>query len=178
MEKKFRLIWLILNCLKLTQGYTLYPTHNEIRYLMAYNRTSLNRIRYYKHMTGIKPLQHSNRALWHSWTYADSDNISINITISTHTATQPTVTLHKFLLHNEFFHHCNFTISANAPNTFRWNWASSWHPHSLARALNLLFTHMQYGNRRRVRPNIRHLASLHGCACAFEEWVYGVRKVP
>ena len=32
-----------------------------------------------------------------------------------------------------------------------------------------LFAHMKYGNRRRVRPNIRHLASLNGCACVFEE---------
>ena len=41
-----------------------------------------------------------------------------------------------------------------------------------------LFAHMKYGNRRRVRPKIRHLAPLDGCACAFEEWVYGGRKVP
>ena len=33
----------------------------------------------------------------------------------------------------------------------------------------LLFAHMQYGSRRRVRPKIRHLASLDGCACTFEE---------
>ena len=32
-----------------------------------------------------------------------------------------------------------------------------------------LFAHMTYGIRRRVRPNIRHLAPLDGCACAFEE---------
>ena len=40
-----------------------------------------------------------------------------------------------------------------------------------------LFTHMKYGStcRRRVRPNIRHLAPLDGCACGFEEWVYGGR---
>ena len=42
----------------------------------------------------------------------------------------------------------------------------------------LLFTHMNYGSRRRVRPKIRHLAPLNGCACAFEEQVYGGRKVP
>ena len=42
----------------------------------------------------------------------------------------------------------------------------------------LLFALMMYGSRRRVRPNIRHLAPLDGCACAFEEWVYGGRKVP
>ena len=42
-----------------------------------------------------------------------------------------------------------------------------------------LFTHMKYdGSRRRVRPKIRHLAPLDGWACAFEEWVYGGRKVP
>ena len=39
-----------------------------------------------------------------------------------------------------------------------------------------LFACMKYGNRRRVRPKIRHLASLEGCACAFEEWVYGGQK--
>ena len=31
--------------------------------------------------------------------------------------------------------------------------------------------------KRRVRPIIRHLVPLDGCACAFEEWVYGGRKV-
>ena len=41
-----------------------------------------------------------------------------------------------------------------------------------------LFAHMKYGSRRRVRPEIRHLVSLDGCACAFEECVYGGRKVP
>ena len=41
-----------------------------------------------------------------------------------------------------------------------------------------LFAHMKYGSRWRVRPNIRHLAPLDGCACAFEEWVNGGRKVP
>ena len=38
-----------------------------------------------------------------------------------------------------------------------------------------LFVHMNYGSRRRVRPKIRHLASLDGCACAFEDSVYGGR---
>ena len=42
----------------------------------------------------------------------------------------------------------------------------------------LLFAHMKYGSRRRVRPKIRHPTPLDGCACAFEEWVYGERKVP
>ena len=42
----------------------------------------------------------------------------------------------------------------------------------------LLFAHIKYGSRQRVRPKIRHLASLEGCACAFEVWVYGGRKVP
>ena len=32
-----------------------------------------------------------------------------------------------------------------------------------------LFAHMKYGNRRRVRPKMRHLAPLDACACAFEE---------
>ena len=43
-----------------------------------------------------------------------------------------------------------------------------------------LFAHMKYGSRRRVRQKIRHLAPLplDGCACAFEEFVYGGRKVP
>ena len=41
-----------------------------------------------------------------------------------------------------------------------------------------LFAHMKYRSRRRVRPNIRHLAQLDGCACAFDEWVYGGRNVP
>ena len=40
-----------------------------------------------------------------------------------------------------------------------------------------LFADMTYGSRRRVRSKIRHLAPLDGCACAFEEWVYGGRKV-
>ena len=42
----------------------------------------------------------------------------------------------------------------------------------------LLFAHMKYGSRRRVRPKIRHIAPLDSRACAFEEWVYGRRKVP
>ena len=37
-----------------------------------------------------------------------------------------------------------------------------------------LFAHMKYRSRRRVRPKIKHLAPLDGCACAFEEWVYGM----
>ena len=41
-----------------------------------------------------------------------------------------------------------------------------------------LFAHVKYGSRRRVQPKNRHLAPLDGCACAFEEWVYGGRKVP
>ena len=41
-----------------------------------------------------------------------------------------------------------------------------------------LFAHMNYGSRQRVWPKIRHLAPLDGCACVFEEWVYGGRKVP
>ena len=40
-----------------------------------------------------------------------------------------------------------------------------------------LFAHIKHGSRRRVRPKIRHLAPLDGCACAFEEWVYGRRTV-
>ena len=32
-----------------------------------------------------------------------------------------------------------------------------------------LFAHTKYGTRRRVRPNIRHVDPLDGCACAFEE---------
>ena len=42
----------------------------------------------------------------------------------------------------------------------------------------LLFAHMKYGNRRRVQPQIGHLAPLDGWACTFEEWVYGGWKVP
>ena len=34
-----------------------------------------------------------------------------------------------------------------------------------------LFAHIKYGNRRRVRPNIKDLATLDGCASVFEEWV-------
>ena len=41
-----------------------------------------------------------------------------------------------------------------------------------------LFAYMNYGSRRRVKPKIRHLASLDGCACVFEEWIYGGQKVP
>ena len=40
------------------------------------------------------------------------------------------------------------------------------------------FAYMKNGSRRRVRPNLKHLAPLNGCACAFEEWIYGGRKVP
>ena len=41
---------------------------------------------------------------------------------------------------------------------------------------SLLFAHIKYGSRQRVRPKIRHLAPLDGCTCAFEEWVYGGQK--
>ena len=41
-----------------------------------------------------------------------------------------------------------------------------------------LFAHMKYEGRRRFRPNMRRVAPLVGCACAFEEGVYGGRKVP
>ena len=40
-----------------------------------------------------------------------------------------------------------------------------------------LFAQLKYWNRRRVQPQIRHLAPLDGCTCAFEEWDYGERKV-
>ena len=50
------------------------------------------------------------------------------------------------------------------------------HPRSLAKPS--LFAHMKCGSRQRVRPKIRYLAPLDGCACAFEEWIYGGRKVP
>ena len=42
----------------------------------------------------------------------------------------------------------------------------------------LLFAHMKYGSIQRVKPKISHLASLDGCACGFEEWIYGGQKVP
>ena len=42
----------------------------------------------------------------------------------------------------------------------------------------LLFAHINYGSRRRVRPKIRHLAPLDGCACIFEKCIYGGQKVP
>ena len=41
-----------------------------------------------------------------------------------------------------------------------------------------LFAYIKYGSGWRVRQNIRHLAFLDGCTCAFEVWVYGGRKVP
>ena len=41
-----------------------------------------------------------------------------------------------------------------------------------------LLAHMKYGSRWRVRPKFRHLATVDGCTCGFEEWVYGGRKVP
>ena len=34
------------------------------------------------------------------------------------------------------------------------------------------------GSRRRVRQKIGHLVPLNGCACVFEEWINGGRKVP
>ena len=42
----------------------------------------------------------------------------------------------------------------------------------------LLFAHMKYRSRRRVRQKIGHLARLDGCTCTFEEWVYGGWKMP
>ena len=60
-------------------------------------------------------------------------------------------------------------------------WASSWDYgtyHIGDQTEPLLFAHMKYGSRRRVWPNIRHLAPLNGCACVFKEWVYWGWKVP
>ena len=39
-----------------------------------------------------------------------------------------------------------------------------------------LFADMKYGSRREVRPNIRHLAPLVGCACAFKNEFTGNEK--
>ena len=33
-------------------------------------------------------------------------------------------------------------------------------------------------NQPKARPKIRHLATLDGCTSAFEDWIYGGRKVP
>ena len=41
-----------------------------------------------------------------------------------------------------------------------------------------LFEHIKYRSRLRIRPTIRHAAPLDGCPFAFEECVYGGRKVP
>ena len=41
-----------------------------------------------------------------------------------------------------------------------------------------LFAHMNYGSWQRGILKIRHLALLDGCACVFEEWIYGGQKVP
>ena len=38
-----------------------------------------------------------------------------------------------------------------------------------------LFAHMKYGSRRRIRPNIRHLAPLDGCAWVF--WRMSLRRM-
>ena len=71
------------------------------------------------------------------------------------------------------------TLSANII------WASSWDYGTYCtgdqrrlRREPSLFAYMMYGSRRRVRLKIRHLCPLHGCACVFEEWVYGGRKLP
>ena len=63
---------------------------------------------------------------------------------------------------------------------------SHWRPATAQASLRIravspepsLFAHMKYRNSRRVRPKLRHLAPLDGCASAFEELVYGRRKVP
>ena len=41
----------------------------------------------------------------------------------------------------------------------------------------LLFAYKKYGNRRMIQPKIRCLALLDGCACVFEEGVYGRRNL-
>ena len=41
-----------------------------------------------------------------------------------------------------------------------------------------LFAHMKFGSRQSVRPKIRHLVPLDGCACAIEERVYGGQRMP
>ena len=38
-----------------------------------------------------------------------------------------------------------------------------------------LFAHLKYRSRRRIWPKIRRVIPLDGCACAFEDWVYGGR---
>ena len=71
-------------------------------------------------------------------------------------------------------------------------WASSWdygtyrRPAKAQASLRIptvspepsLFIHMKYRSRQSVRPKSRHLAPLDDCAYAFEECVYGGRKVP
>ena len=61
-------------------------------------------------------------------------------------------------------------------------WASSWDYGTYHRCAGSpepsLFAYIKNGSRRRVQPKIRHLAPLDGCACAFEEWIYGGRKIP
>ena len=51
-----------------------------------------------------------------------------------------------------------------------YRWSVKAHPSLLA--------HMKYSSRWRGRAKIRHLAPLDGCACTFEEWIYGGWKVP
>ena len=76
-------------------------------------------------------------------------------------------------------------ISSNEPAHEIWN-LSHMRPAKAQASLRVcavssepsLFAHMNYGSRRRVRPKIRDLAPLDGCACIFEEWIYGGQKVP
>ena len=75
------------------------------------------------------------------------------------------------------------------------NWSSSWdiwylsshrRPAKAQASLRIrtaspepsLLAHIKYGSRRRGQPKIRHQGPLDGCACAFEECIYGGRKVP
>ena len=94
---------------------------------------------------------------------------------------------------NEMFDWFYFYVPVNMYKVF--NWSSSWdiwylsshrRPAKAQASLRIriaspepsLLAHIKYGSRRRGQPNIRHQGPLDGCACAFEECIYGGRKVP
>ena len=78
-------------------------------------------------------------------------------------------------LHNSCHPGCCLEHVKNLKNVRRWKWYLS----QLMRLWYLSHRRSwKYGSWQRVRQKIRHLAPLDGCACVFEEWVYGGWKVP
>ena len=79
-------------------------------------------------------------------------------------------TTHCFSLSNTYILNVN-TSSSRDYGTY--HIGDQWRLRQACSPQPLLFAHMKYGSRWRVRRKVRCLAPLDGCAWAIEKWVYG-----